>query len=153
MRLELKDQRDIILSLKAQGGYGKKWASAFQVGNPDLICALPGVGGFLMEVKSINLLEQEYIVDVDVSPKLKHESKQRYELQQWSQAGITTCIGIVLHSFKNKRDKSLLIVPWWTKRIGNESYRITSWDGNCFDILNIMQLFLKGAKNEPRKAI
>lgn len=148
MRLELKDQRDIILSLKAQGGYGKKWASAFQVGNPDLICSLPGVGGFLMEVKSITLLEKEHIIDIDISPKLKHEAKQRYELQQWNQAGMVTCIGVVIH---HKKMKGLAIVPVWIRSF-RDLYNLnnfkTMWWGeggkNFYNIIEAIRISRRG---------
>lgn len=50
-RQELKFQDHIVDSYGLAGGYAKKWASEMAVGNPDLVCALPGVGVHLVEVK------------------------------------------------------------------------------------------------------
>jgi hypothetical protein len=50
-RKELKFQDHIIDSYKLAGGHARKWATDLQVGMPDLICSLPGVGVHLAEVK------------------------------------------------------------------------------------------------------
>lgn len=50
-RDELKMQNYIIGSYLDCGGFAKKWASDLQAGQPDLIAALPGLGGHLVEVK------------------------------------------------------------------------------------------------------
>jgi|SRR5580765_8770342 len=77
---ENDDQLDIIRSIKAEGGYAKKWASRFGIGNPDLICSLPGIGIFLLEVKT---------------EKGKVTSKQEFELENWRKAGGLAFVGIV----------------------------------------------------------
>lgn len=77
---ENDDQTDIIRSIKAEGGFSKKWASRFGVGNPDLICALPGIGIFLLEVKT---------------PEGKLSPKQVFELEEWRKGGGKVYVAIV----------------------------------------------------------
>jgi len=48
---ELNVQANILKSVIKGGGFGRKWASDFQVGVPDLILAMPGLGLWLCEVK------------------------------------------------------------------------------------------------------
>lgn len=50
-RNELRFQNHIIDTYKIEGGTGKKWASEWAVGNPDLILSCSGVGVHLAEVK------------------------------------------------------------------------------------------------------
>jgi hypothetical protein len=50
-RRETKFQDHIIKSYLAQGGAARKWATDLQVGVPDLIASLDGVGVHLVEVK------------------------------------------------------------------------------------------------------
>lgn len=77
---ELKDQLDLINTIKKEGGYAKKWATHFAVGVPDLVCALPGVGNFLMEVKG---------------PGSIPTPKQMYELTKFREAGGLSLLTIV----------------------------------------------------------
>ena len=69
---ETDDQLDILRTIKVGGGYGKKWATMYAVGAPDLICALPPIGIFLIEVKT---------------PTGKHRPKQDFEQEQFKKAG------------------------------------------------------------------
>lgn len=48
---ELIFQSHILDSYQRQGGYGRKWASDVQAGQPDLVLAFQGFGSHLMEVK------------------------------------------------------------------------------------------------------
>ena len=50
-RKELRFQNHIIDTYKAEGGTGKKWASEWAVGNPDLVLSCHGAGVHLAEVK------------------------------------------------------------------------------------------------------
>lgn len=50
-RRELTYQKHIMDSYALQNGRAKKWASEWQKGPPDLVCALPKFGVHLMEVK------------------------------------------------------------------------------------------------------
>lgn len=50
---ELVFQDHIRKSYERQGGYARKWASAWTAGPPDLVCSLPGFGVHLMEVKHL----------------------------------------------------------------------------------------------------
>jgi len=59
MRAELKFQNHIIDSYKLAGGTAKKWASEWQAGPPDLVCALRGYGVHLMEVKHLPTFTRE----------------------------------------------------------------------------------------------
>jgi hypothetical protein len=105
---ELKDQSDIIRSIKAQGGHARKWASGWQMGMPDIVASFPGVGPFLMEVKQMG--------DARPTPNLKLEvtEKQRLELKTYSEAGFLCCIGVVLH----RKRKVLFIENWWAEYMG-----------------------------------
>lgn len=109
-RQELKDQDDIIATIRAEGGYAEKWASLFQVGKPDLICALPGVGNFLMEVKV-----------KDEEPRLK----QDYELKQNDDGGGLSLIGHVVRrntlSLTAKHAPTVYQEVYWDQR--TKTYR------------------------------
>lgn len=106
MSRETNDQLDIIKSIKAEGGYAKKWASRFVVGVPDLVGALPGVGNFLMEVKKLGE---------------KPTAKQEHELKLNTAAGGLSFLTIVehkkfirLHLYPDMI--SYLVCPWRDKR-------------------------------------
>jgi hypothetical protein len=108
--VELKDQSDIIRSIKVQGGHARKWASGWQMGMPDIVGSFPTVCPFLMEVKQISTPVY------DNTYKLEVTDKQRLELNSFSSAGFLCCIGVVLH--RSKRTKTLCIEDWWATHLG-----------------------------------
>lgn len=50
---ELAYQNHILDSYSNSGGFGKKWATDMQKGNPDLIVSIPNFGAHLAEVKHL----------------------------------------------------------------------------------------------------
>ena len=94
---EIKDQREIAKSIRNRGGYAKKWASGYIVGVPDLICSLPGVGAFFMEVKTIHISRPDFKRSLAVTPK------QRHELAGLVNSGAKACIGLVIKSEKGHK--------------------------------------------------
>ena len=108
--VELKDQGDIIRSIKAQGGHARKWASGWQMGMPDIVACISSVGPFLMEVKQIEAPMPLPTIKLEVT------DKQRLELKAFNAAGFMCCIGVVLH--RSKRTKWLFIEDWSAEYMG-----------------------------------
>lgn len=126
-RLELKDQSDIIHSIREEGGYARKWATHFQVGVPDLVCAHPGVGNFLLEVKSVEIVDS-----VSADEKLKVTPKQLHELEKYSDAGGLSLLGIVAHRAR-PQSKVLYIAPWFIRSLAERLTLYASIDGSPWD--------------------
>jgi hypothetical protein len=87
---EIDWQTKIIESAKLVGGYGKKWASPFNKGVPDLIIGLPKLGGWLFEVKVVDA--KEWVVEKKTPVRMK----QLYELRMFAKAGMQAGIMIVV---------------------------------------------------------
>lgn len=102
MPTELEWQRRIIKSAKKQGGYGKKWASQFIVGAPDLVLSFPQLGPLFMEVKLLRDVNQ----NIEWQRKLEVTKKQRHELQELRNAGADVLIGAVVEF----RDKDVVLI-------------------------------------------
>ena len=68
---ELKIQHKLIDLIRKENGYGRKWASEYAIGVPDLVCSIPLIGTFFAEVKlhSGNIRDR----DIGVSDKQRHE--------------------------------------------------------------------------------
>lgn len=148
---ELKDQHEIMQSIYMQGGHARKWASRFQVGMPDLICSLPRVGIWLMEIKAIecrSIVSLAYLREFVIPIK----DKQRRELEKFDMAGGRAIIGVVLH-IKRDKIKRLFLCPWDAITLGeNTSY--TDWNGKekCYDITHANVIFdqnIKGINENP----
>lgn len=137
-RIELKDQTDICKSITMQGGFGSKWASGWQIGKPDLICAFPSIGSFFMEVKSREINNGDKLVHLSTAPKQPHEKRQRYELMKLNNAGATAVLGVVVH-YPDLRYKELYIVPWWVEQFGEFIFTSpianpSEWMGKNYDV-------------------
>ncbi len=76
MSAELKFQREIIVSLKEQGGYGMKLSNRFASGVPDLLLASK-VGTFLMEAKDLGEVGDKFNQLTGVT-SLQQETLKRY---------------------------------------------------------------------------
>jgi hypothetical protein len=102
-RKENDDQRDIVNSIIAEGGWAKKWASAYALGVPDLVCALPTIGNFVMEVKRLTH---------PMGKLLGVTAKQNYEMMRNIRGGGRSVIGVVVTGRDRLRFFSL--APAWT---------------------------------------
>jgi hypothetical protein len=91
---ELIFQNHLIDSYKAQGGYAKKWASDLMVGNPDLICAFPGIGQHLVEVKH----RPQFSPYDGNGWKNQLEPKQIYECKRHIEGGGAVLAGVIIGS-------------------------------------------------------
>lgn len=85
---ELAFQKHIIDSYKNAGGHARKWASEWQAGPPDLICALPGVGVHLIEVKHLPTFGENVV-------KNPMTSQQVNEAKRYIDAGGLAFLGVV----------------------------------------------------------
>lgn len=101
-RAELGWQNKICDSLKASGGYGAKWASEWVSGPPDLICSLPDVGGFLIEVKHLPTWQGGKIKNP--MTELQKDWARRY-----TKAGCFVFLGIVYGGTKATTASRLLL--------------------------------------------
>jgi hypothetical protein len=81
---ELDLQRRIIDEVKASGGWGRKWATQFQNGVPDLILTLPIEGTFFVEVK---LVERANFDFTRFRPAIKTSRLQVQEMARIKAAG------------------------------------------------------------------
>lgn len=109
---EVDFQRKIIEASEAQGGYGRKWSSEWQVGPPDLVLAHPDLGGYFMEVKLLKGLTAKFNVQVGTT------QKQRDELEAMEAAGAKVCVGVVLYHGIGKWD--LILLPWHVLKVSWE---------------------------------
>lgn len=123
MQRELRDQRDIIRSIKAQSGFARKWAGGWQVGNPDLICSLPEFGLFLMEVKTLHIHGEGHVA---LHFKFDVSRKQRDELLLWDEAGALVVLGIVVHG-PHYQQKRLFLMPRDAETL-SEFRVVDEWD-------------------------
>jgi len=89
-RNELRFQNHIIDTYKIEGGTGKKWASEWTVGNPDLILSCRGVGVHLAEVKHRPTFSPERTI------KNPMAAKQQQAARQFIEAGGTVFLFIVV---------------------------------------------------------
>lgn len=89
MANEVEWQTRICKSLRAEGGYGHKWASAYLVGVPDIVAALPRIGSFFIEVKLIDGVSRGFNRKIGVT------LKQQLELQKMVEAGALAMVGVV----------------------------------------------------------
>jgi len=134
--IELKDQRDIIKSIKAQGGHARKWASGWQMGMPDIVGSFPTTGPFLVEVK------QMAGADWTLNSELEVTDKQRLELKAFHKAGFLCCIGVVLH----RKTKMLYIENWWAEHMGEGQPHgpiMAEWDSKAklYNVLNVLDRY------------
>jgi hypothetical protein len=81
---ELDLQKRIIDEVKASGGWGRKWATQFQNGVPDLILTLPKTGTFFVEVK---LVERANFDFTKFRPAIKTTRLQVQEMARIKSAG------------------------------------------------------------------
>lgn len=79
---EIKIQHKLIDLIRKENGYGRKWASEYAIGVPDLVCSLPLIGAFFAEVK----VHSGNIRDRDIGVT----DKQRFEMLKMVKAGATT---------------------------------------------------------------
>jgi len=135
-RIELKDQTEIRKSIEHEGGYCRKWASGWQVGQPDLICVHQGTA-FFMEVKSLVIKPDDQIKKWHT--ELEVTKKQRKELKEIREAGGFACIGGVLHG-PGPQDKHLLLYPWNAPQ-WNYYTSVTSWKRPHYEMETLLAHF------------
>lgn len=87
---EIAWQRRILNQVAKEGGYGKKWATPYTVGVPDLVLSLPRVGLTLAEVK----LETNWAKNTQRTIGLTE--KQSLELSRFYTAGARTRVLLVV---------------------------------------------------------
>ena len=97
---EITLQRLLIKKMEQIGGYGRKWASAFAVGLPDLILIRNGKSLYV-EMKYIKSTSEVFRRKVDLTPK------QTLELNRIRDAGAKAVVAVVV-DYVN--DKYLLIM-------------------------------------------
>lgn len=95
-------QTHILDSYILNGGYGKKWASDVQVGEPDLIVSMPEFGGHLVEVKH----RPEWRTGIEYKNPMR--IKQRIEARKYNDADMPVFLAIV--TGENVKDSTLYYV-------------------------------------------
>lgn len=117
---ELKEQLDIIKSIRRQGGFARKWSSDFQVGIPDIVAALPGIGAFFIEVKFERVTQWNFDRKVGTTPL------QKICLQEITEAGGIAMIGVAIRGPSSK-DRWLHLLPFDAERVARD-------DHGCFGV-------------------
>lgn len=92
---EITLQRLLIKKMERIGGYGRKWASAFAVGLPDLILIRNGKSLYV-EMKYIRSMSKTFKRKVDLTPK------QTLELNRIRGAGAQTLVAVVVDYMDEK---------------------------------------------------
>lgn len=96
---EINWQRRVVHTVRKLGGYGKKWASQYTVGAPDLILCLPSTGIFVMEIKMGLMSAGSNVPDTyKFNQKINTTDKQKVELSQIEDAGGLAMVGLVWYS-------------------------------------------------------
>lgn len=99
---ELAQQRIIIKSLEAQGGFGHKYPSGGTVGWPDLILMHPDFGAVFMEVKIIKGVKFPFNRKIDTS------ALQKFTLRKINDFGGIALLAVVVYN--GPRDQWLTIL-------------------------------------------
>lgn len=145
-------QKKIIDSAKALQGYGKKWATQYSVGVPDLILSLPSYGLFLMEVKLI----KDIPASGKFSRKVNTTDKQKLELRKFSKAGALSCVGMI--TYCGPREVYLTVLPYDTEQFTSDDLQegvTVRWNDpkenigsvrNMFDLHKAMHNFRYGGR-------
>jgi len=121
---ETDHQLKIIQSAKKQGGYGKKWSSAYTVGVPDLVLSFPNIGIFLMEVKYEKDLTERFDRKLDIT------EKQRHELKMYHEAGGFCILGVIME-YRKFKTRYLAMAPWYQERLSSndmDKWWVSPWN-------------------------
>jgi hypothetical protein len=100
---ELHFQRDIVESVRDQGGYAQKIASRFQVGVPDLLIGYPSLGFRLVECKWLGNQLKPRVHKVELT------SPQRHHLTRANRV-IEDTVGVVFVGWRVNRDYYFSVV-------------------------------------------
>lgn len=144
MTQEIDWQRKLIDNVKAHGGHGHKWSSAYTVGVPDLILSHGLLDGTLVtEVK----LEKNLPTQFD--RKLKITPKQKEEMIRFHHSGTPVCVIAVLH----KNNSNVWVVPLRHPRTMTDDVRVNDemlkdeykWKKSTFDLSRVLsEFFVRG---------
>ena len=103
-------QTKIIERIRNEGGYGRKWATQYIVGVPDLIVSLNDYGPVFIEVK----LEKKWTKNTERTIELTE--KQTIELHLLSKASAHAIILLVIWDSPS----SVKLVPFFPPPIGEQ---------------------------------
>ena len=133
-RRELTFQSHIIDTYKLEGGTGRKWASEWQKGPPDLVLSCPVVGTHLAEVKHHPTFSVHRAIQNPMTPK------QISVAEEYIKAG--SHVFLFLVSGNHARDAALHVYkPLITKT--NE--------GHLFSLPFVMGAKFQGLTNKIRE--
>lgn len=129
-QVELKFQNHIIDSYAAYGGHAQKWASEWQKGKPDLICALKSYPMHLLEVKHLPSFGPGWAERITNALS----KKQRDEAKLYLQAGgivYAAVVGCDSHANKSKMglfhtqiDNWFASDTWWADYQPGKGYDV-----------------------------
>lgn len=128
-RRELAFQSHIIDSYKYAGGTAKKWVDSHAKGRADLVCALPGYGIHLLEVKH----RPEFGPDVgaiknQLEPLQKHTAEEYIKAGGQVMAAVVGCSDDALKSrlafFDPTADVWYSNTAFWVPYIAKDKYDV-----------------------------
>jgi hypothetical protein len=117
---EVEWQRRIIKCTTNEGGMGRKWSSAYQVGVPDLVLALPTIGTILTEVKLLHVSSLNFKRDLGITPK------QKDTLKRFQVGGSFVFVSTVV--VLKGGGTWLVGTPWEVGRLLGEECGFAGWD-------------------------
>ena len=124
---ELKLQTDIIKSVRADGGYGRKMSNQFHIGIPDLLLALHPFAPVLCEVKDLGPVIATFNRQLDVTPK------QELEMERFNAAyrgpmmlDRPSLLAFALVGFSINKMHYLTLLPHDAERVTHECLSRTS---------------------------
>lgn len=107
MTNEVYWQGKITDSIRKQGGAGKKWASQWLVGPPDLVLGVPSLGGVLMEVKLLKDVKEGFVRSKMGPTPIQHEF-----MHSFVDADVPCVCGLVITKHSVYKRAILHVLPW-----------------------------------------
>lgn len=113
---ELREQTNIVKSVRKDGGYGRKASNRFAIGVPDLTIALPPFAPCVIEVKDFGAVNDSFDRKIDVT------DKQAYEMELFSKPYEDQSLGrvafIAVH-LVHRGEHRLVLLPRQASRLSS----------------------------------
>lgn len=104
--VELREQTNIIKSVRQDGGYARKASNRFAIGIPDLTVALPPFAPCLIEVKTLGEVIDNFDRKVEVTDKQSEELKRFGEA--YEDMGLGRVSFVAVHIVHRKQHRLVL---------------------------------------------
>lgn len=137
---EITLQRLLIKKMEQIGGYGRKWASVYAVGLPDLIMIRNGRSAYV-EMKYIKSTADKFRRKVDLTPK------QTIELNKLQAAGAKAVVAVVI-DHKDQRFMLIMYPPAINEDLIVSSEMLSDDNDCCCTWKNADKMLIKLTKEQ-----